>query len=838
MKSGLLSVPIALSSSVIVPQTNSVLTSIATSTSNPVTTSMASEPAVLPELTPPSLATTAPTNTSSVSTVASSTTSSSTSTTTSTTAVSTTDAPTTTTTTTTSTTTTTTTTVPTTTTTSSSSVAPSPASIAAFIGGVDRINPGETTYIWASYSGTSATVDHGVGAVPSGLSVDVSPTATTTYTLTVSNSAGQTVTATVTIIVNSPTTTTQAPTTTTTTAPPATTTTTTTSAPATTTTTTSPPSNSVSISIQPASTTALLGNSYTFTVGASGTGTLSYQWSRDDVDISDATQSSYVASIAGTYKVRVTSTVNGTGTSVTSNSATLSFTSAVITYHPVSMSVTSGQSRQLSIGVSIPGGVVVAYQWFRDGAAIDSAMSSTYMASIAGEYKVRLTSTRNGATDEQFSNSATVTVIDAPTITSFSAAAQSIASGNEAQLVGEFAGGTGVITPGNISVTSGQQVSVWPTADTTYTLEVRNAAGSLIARTLTITVTTGSFVDALSAMSVNRWKGSSSVTLTNGKVLVFGSPNQSVNADLYDPSTNRFTRTGDMNLGRADAQVVLLQDGRVLAIGGRKNTASQYDATSSVEIYDPTSATWTTTGSLLTARKYHFAIVLANGKVLVGGGISDTGAHLLTSELYDPTTGIWSATGNMPGERDAMGVALLPNGNVFIAGGYGYESGVWKQLSSAAEYNVASGTWSPISASMNSPHGNGLVTLALSDGRILIAGGQLAGGESSSMIDIYNPTTQTFVSSTTQRNLNLRRAYFTAHLLQDGKIVFIGGHDGVSSSTSTVEVYDPTANLSVLQVRTMPYSRYQHSSALMLDGSVLITGGTYTGGDTGQVFVE
>ena len=56
-------------------------------------------------------------------------------------------------------------------------------------------------------------------------------------------------------------------------------------------------------------------------------------------------------------------------------------------------------------------------------------------------------------------------------------------------LTAVFANGTGVITPGNIAVTSGVAVSVSPTATTTYTLTVTPpAVGTAITQTATVTV--------------------------------------------------------------------------------------------------------------------------------------------------------------------------------------------------------------------------------------------------------------------------------------------------------------------------------------------------------------
>src|SRR5689334_1794516 len=55
---------------------------------------------------------------------------------------------------------------------------------------------------------------------------------------------------------------------------------------------------------------------------------------------------------------------------------------------------------------------------------------------------------------------------------------------------------------------------------------------------------------------------------------------------------------------------------------------------------------WVPTGNLGTARAYHTATLLPNGKVLVAGGIDSSFTVLRSAELYDPATGIWTATGN------------------------------------------------------------------------------------------------------------------------------------------------------------------------------------------------
>jgi hypothetical protein len=84
---------------------------------------------------------------------------------------------------------------------------------------------------------------------------------------------------------------------------------------------------------------------------------------------------------------------------------------------------------------------------------------------------------------------ATITVNPAPTITSFIPIPITITTGSSATLTGVFANGTGIITPGSLTATSGVGVTVSPAATTTYTLTVTNASGTAVTTTAPVTVT-------------------------------------------------------------------------------------------------------------------------------------------------------------------------------------------------------------------------------------------------------------------------------------------------------------------------------------------------------------
>jgi hypothetical protein len=172
----------------------------------------------------------------------------------------------------------------------------------------------------------------------------------------------------------------------------------------------------------PANQTVTAGANVNFTVSASGTPPLHYQWQKNTVDIAGATTSSLslasvTAAAAGSYRAVVTNTAD----TATSAAATLVVNPApvapTITLQPVSQSVNAGAN--VSFTVSASGTAPLSYQWRKNGTPIPGATTTalnlpSVTTADAGTYSAVVTNAAGPAT----SGNATLTVAQTVVIVS------------------------------------------------------------------------------------------------------------------------------------------------------------------------------------------------------------------------------------------------------------------------------------------------------------------------------------------------------------------------------------------------------------------------------------
>jgi hypothetical protein len=271
--------------------------------------------------------------------------------------------------------------------------------------------------------------------------------------------------------------------------------------------------------------------------------------------------------------------------------------------------------------------------------------------------------------------------------------------------------------------------------------------------------------------------------LTNGMVLVAGGEdgNSSIaSAELYNPSTGSWSSAGTMAASRYNHTATLLTNGQVLVAGGWTGSVSSPTALNTAELYNPANNSWSPAGSLASARAYHTATLLTNGKVLVAGGFPLPPAVIpnASAELYDPNNNTWAAAGSLANGRMEHTATLLPTGQVLVAGGFGTAYLVTAEL-----YDPVANTWGS-GGNLNAARNWHTATL-LPTGQVLVAGGFGTTTFPIASTELYNPTLNSWASTGI---LSTPRTWHTATLLSNGELLVAGGFDGTVSLASA-ELY-------------------------------------------------
>ena len=208
------------------------------------------------------------------------------------------------------------------------------------------------------------------------------------------------------------------------------------------------------------------------------------------------------------------------------------------------------------------------------------------------------------------------------------------------------------------------------------------------------------------------------VSLLDGTALVFGGGGRDRHqfAEAYDPQRQSFSRVGDIVVPRFDCPATVLRDGRVLLTGGVSAAQASYnERLADAELYEPSTRQFFKTGSMKHARSEHTATLLEDGKVLVAGGHTDT------AELYDPERGTFREIASLRSPRSDHAAVRLLDGRVLIVGGATYIRGKDGILKTAEVFDPATERFFP-SPPMSVERQGHTATL-LKNGEVLVVGG-------------------------------------------------------------------------------------------------------------------
>jgi len=313
--------------------------------------------------------------------------------------------------------------------------------------------------------------------------------------------------------------------------------------------------------------------------------------------------------------------------------------------------------------------------------------------------------------------------------------------------------------------------------------------------------------------------------------------------DVLPPSPpasgTRGTFSGTIPLdgtGRSRHAATLMADGTVLVTGGLDTSGNPLNSS---RIYS--AGAFTAGPTLGTARSGHTATLLQDGTVLVTGGSSAAngaaGSALQSAELYNPATGLFTSLGACPSTsclataRMNHTATLLPNGNVLIAGG---ENGSG-QLQDVEIYDATAKTFTALAASNNlaqlrSGHSATLISGGTSPVILFVGGDGLGDAELYTLNTTVSPNTGSSVA-TANNPTALNRSFHTATLLPVGVVAIMGGI--VSSNASdSMEFFFLGDNKFYAAASTPPPAvtmdipRQGHSATLLPDGSVGVAGGS------------
>ena len=302
-------------------------------------------------------------------------------------------------------------------------------------------------------------------------------------------------------------------------------------------------------------------------------------------------------------------------------------------------------------------------------------------------------------------------------------------------------------------------------------------------------------------------------------------------ARLFDHGKQVDFVTPDLAIPRFDHEALLLDDGRVLVGGGFTGIANNNVIVpfplGLLQIFDPATGMWSMIEPMEGPGIMYSALRLADGRVLFVGleGGEDQATGM--ASVFDPIAESWTPLSGSSSPRGVPSLALLDDGRVLVAGGLdfsGSTSSYSPEVVNVVEtFDPHTGSWQPPAAMNQASEEQWL--FSLNDGRVLALGA--VRNDLTDHAEVYDPATDRW---TLLSSLTLRHAPTDAIKLADDRLLVLGVPSGYERQFPEVRIYDPATD-TWTPGGGMAHARPATTLVLLPDGRVLAAGGEYGWGE-------
>jgi hypothetical protein len=187
-------------------------------------------------------------------------------------------------------------------------------------------------------------------------------------------------------------------------------------------------------------------------------------------------------------------------------------------------------------------------------------------------------------------------------------------------------------------------------------------------------------------------------------------------------------------------------------------------------------------------------------------------------------------TGSMGTARRAHNANRLVDGRVLVAGGWNTNNATPLSSAEIFDQTANSGIGAYVATGSMSSARTSHTASTLDDGRVLIVGGWDNNGNLNSA-EIFDPAQNANVGGfSATGSMSTVRSHHSAELLLDGTVLISGGYGGAGFPIASAEIFDPNSGSFSYTTGSMSWGRIFHTSTRLNDGTVLITGGQDSNG--------